>query len=161
MDIVSFWAGEPVFCCEAALPLILGACSVRMPGFLKIIIHLTLPHFRAGYLDAGLKLQNSLTAPAIGGDVRLSRGVASLMPGGPSPPGSSSGGGNGASSSGNGQQSGLGALLDGGRARETDLVFKAFTVLAGKDALARQLSRFDIQQVCGVPSWSPCCTPIF
>ncbi len=106
-----------------------------------------LPLCCAGYLDAGLKLQNSLTAPAVGGDVRLSRGVASLMPGGPSPPGGSGGGSNGASSSGSsGQQSGLGALLDGGRARETDLVFKAFTVLTGKDALARQLSRFDMQQ---------------
>lgn len=96
---------------------------------------------RAGYLDAGLKLQNSLTAPAVGGDVRLSRGVASLMPGGPSPPGSSG------SSSGAGQPS-SGAASDGGRARETDLVFKAFTVLTGKDALARQLSRFDMQQAC-------------
>ncbi len=99
-------------------------------------------------MDAGLKLQNSLTAPAVGGDVRLSRGVASLLPGGPSPPNSSGGG---AASSGTSQQSGLGALLDGGRARETDLVFKAFTVLTGKDALARQLSRFDVQQA------RPCC----
>lgn len=75
--------------------------------------------------------------------MRLSRGVASLLPGGPSPPNSSGGG---AASSGTGQQSGIGALLDSGRARETDLVFKAFTVLTGKDALARQLSRFDVQQ---------------
>lgn len=33
------------------------------------------------------------------------------------------------------------------RARENDLVLKAFTVLTRKDALARQLSRLDVQQV--------------
>ena len=39
------------------------------------------------------------------------------------------------------------------RARENDLVLKAFTVLTRKDALARQLSRLDVQQVC------PCTHP--
>ena len=91
----------------------------------------------AGYLDAGLKLLNSLTAPSIGGDVRISRGVASLMPGGPSAPGSSSGG----SSQMTGE---LGEMR--ARSRENDLVLKAFTVLTRKDALARQLSRLDVQQ---------------
>ncbi|CAL8466123.1 g5659 [Coccomyxa elongata] len=120
--------------------------AAKDPSALIVDVHgleLRLRNVYTGYLDAGLKLQNSLTAPAIGGDVRLSRGVASLLPGGPSPPNSSGGG---AASSGTGQQSGIGALLDSGRARETDLVFKAFTVLTGKDALARQLSRFDVQQ---------------
>ena len=94
----------------------------------------------AGYLDAGLKLLNSLTAPSIGGDVRISRGVASLMPGGPSAPGNGSG-------SGSSGQPGHELSEMRARARENDLVLKAFTVLTRKDALARQLSRLDVQQV--------------
>ncbi len=71
--------------------------------------------------------------------MRISRGVASLMPGGPSAPGSSSSGGPS-------QMSGeLGEMR--ARSRENDLVLKAFTVLTRKDALARQLSRLDVQQV--------------
>ena len=92
----------------------------------------------AGYLDASLKLLNSLTAPSIGGDVRISRGVASLMPGAPQAPGSSGGG----SSQAGGELPEMRA-----RAREHDLVLKAFKVLTRKDALARQLSRLDVQQV--------------
>ena len=99
----------------------------------------------AGYLDAGLKLHNSLTAPLIGGDVRISRGVASLLPGGPSAPGSGGGSGSGSAQPGGGE---LGEMR--ARARENDLVLKAFTVLTRKDALARQLSRLDVQQV-GMP----------
>ena len=95
----------------------------------------------AGYLDAGLKLLNSLTAPSISGDVRISRGVASLMPGGPSAPGSGSGG------SGASAQPGNELAEMRARARENDLVLKAFTVLTRKDALARQISRMDMQQV--------------
>lgn len=97
--------------------------------------------FCAGYLDAGLKLLNSLTAPSISGDVRISRGVASLMPGGPSAPGSGSGG------SGASAQPGNELAEMRARARENDLVLKAFTVLTRKDALARQISRMDMQQV--------------
>ena len=70
--------------------------------------------------------------------MRISRGVASLMPGGPSAPGSGGGG-----------SSQLGGELREmrARARENDLVLKAFTVLTRKDALARQLSKLDVQQV--------------
>jgi hypothetical protein len=98
----------------------------------------------AGYLDAALRLQNSIMAPVVGGDVRFSRGVASLLPGGPSPPGGSS---SGSSGGGSGGGSATGGVLRGSRrGREGDLLFKAFTVLTRKDALARQLSRLDLQQ---------------
>ncbi len=77
--------------------------------------------------------------------MRISRGVASLLPGGPSTPG---GGGSG---SGSAQPGGgnLGEMR--ARMRENDLVLKAFTVLTRKDALARQLLRLDVQQQVRMP----------
>ena len=103
----------------------------------------------AGCLDAGLRLQSSLAAPAIGGDVRFSRGVASLLPGGGPAAGgpSSSSGGSGGGTQQQAMDAAGGLLRGAGRGRENDLVFKAFTVLTRKDALARQLSRLDLQQV--------------
>ena len=77
--------------------------------------------------------------------MRISRGVASLLPGGPSAPS-----GGGGSSSGSAQPGGADLGEMRARARESDLVLKAFTVLTRKDALARQLSRMDAQQV-GMP----------
>ena len=87
-------------CAHSLCPYVAGRpqpLSPMCPNLLcDVPYHLTgvsVDFLHIGYLDAGLKLLNSLTAPSIGGDVRISRGVASLMPGGPSAPGGSGGSG--------------------------------------------------------------------
>ena len=79
----------------------------------------------AGCVDASLKLAHALGAPAVSGDLRLSRGTAYLM-----------------------QQSGTSSTsitqATPQADRDADLVLKAFSVLARKDGFARQLSRLDM-----------------
>lgn len=69
-----------------------------------------------GHLDASLRLRNSLFQPVLGGDVRLSKGTAMLVP--------------------------QGAGADSGRTlearKEDDLVQKAFGVLTQKQGLQEQ-----------------------
>lgn len=69
-------------------------------------------------MDASLKVRNSLAAPVLGGEVRLSRGTALLVPQGPMD---------------------LERVAEA--APEDDLVQKAFTVLTRKDGAAKQLAR--------------------
>ena len=73
----------------------------------------------AGYLDASLQMRGSLTQPIVGGSVRLSRGVAMLVP----------------------QATAEVKEAPEPAPKEGDLVQKAFTVLTRKDGLAKQLSR--------------------
>ena len=91
----------------------------------------------AGILDASLKVDRSLAQPILGGDVRLSRGTAFLLPQGGGPGG---GGGGGASE--------RGASADRAADAEASIVSKAFTALTarkGTSTLSRSLSRLELQ----------------
>ena len=56
-------------------------CSdIRPQRNSQMRVDLVLVTSPAGMLDASLKLDRSLTQPIVGGDVRLSRGTAFLMP---------------------------------------------------------------------------------
>ena len=85
-------------------------------------------------LDASLKVDRSLTQPILGGDVRLSRGAAFLLP---------QGGGPG-NSGGASERAGAADRADA----EANLVSKAFTALTarkGTSTLSRSLSRLELQ----------------
>ena len=86
--------------------------------------------FVPGHLDASLRMRNSLAQPVVGGDVRLSKGTAMLVP--------------------------QGAGAESGRAlevrKEDDLVQKAFGVLTQKEGLAEQAGELQVshgQFCCG------------
>ncbi len=86
-------------------------------------------------LDASLKVDRSLTQPILGGDVRLSRGNAFLLPQGGGP-------GNGGAAS---ERAGA---ADRAADAEANLVSKAFTALTarkGTSTLSRSLSRLELQ----------------
>ena len=85
-------------------------------------------------LDASLKVDRSLTQPILGGDVRLSRGTAFLLPQGGGP-----GNGSGAS-----ERAGEADRAEA----EANIVSKAFTALTarkGTSTLSRSLSRLELQ----------------
>lgn len=78
----------------------------------------------AGLFDASLKVRHSVVAPVVGGNMRFSRGMASLQP----------------------QAS---PAADGGAgetASEARRLLPAFSVLARGDSLPRSLSRLDLLQ---------------
>ena len=88
-----------------------------------------------GMLDASLKVDRSLTQPILGGDVRLSRGTAFLLPQGGGP----GNGGGGAS-----ERADAADRADA----EASIVSKAFTALTarkGTSTLSRSLSRLELQ----------------
>eukprot|EP00884_Botryococcus_braunii_P001433 jgi/Botrbrau1/11290/Bobra.0038s0056.1 len=88
-----------------------------------------------GMLDASIKLRNSLLAPVVGGDLRFSRGVASMIPPATSGGSSSTAASVGASEVGAGDR----------KRSDSDLLRRAFTVLTNStdSRLARQLARLD------------------
>lgn len=100
----------------------------------------------AGYLDAALKLDRSLTQPIVSGEMRFSRGTAFLSPQGGQADRAGASGAQGASERGR-------TVLD------SSVVSKAFTALtARKDgsSLSRSLSRLELQVCLQALSPHPC-----
>ena len=86
-------------------------------------------HYAAGNVDAHLQLRGNLQHPQIGGNIRFSRGTASLNPQASAPAPSGSAG-------------------TDSQVAEPDIVSKAFKALAAhNDGLARQLDRLEVLHV--------------